>query len=157
MDLILQRARELGDGLQVLTVDNHADGPYLVLWLYRRDPEAAARALRLLRTNRGARSGLAIGCVDEHGDVHPDQFWRSCTLGNVRHRPFSRIWTDDHPLLRRLRSRSYRSGRCLRCGWFEVCGGGLRARAEALLGDPWAPDPGCYLDEEELRPPDELA
>jgi len=156
MDFILKRALEAGDRLQVLTVDNHADGPYLTLWLQRRDPQGAARALELLRANRGARSGLAIGCVDEHGDVHPDQFWRSCTLGNVRQRPFSQIWNGDHPVLRRLRDRSYRSGRCLRCEWFDICGGGLRARAEALTGDPWAPDPGCYLTEEELRVPSSL-
>ena len=31
----------------------------------------------------------------------------------------------------------------------QVCGGGLRARAEQTTGDPWAADPGCYLTDEE--------
>jgi hypothetical protein len=41
-------------------------------------------------------------------------------------------------------------GRCAECRFKEVCGGGLRARAEVSTGDAWASDPGCYLTDEEI-------
>ena len=41
-------------------------------------------------------------------------------------------------------------GRCARCRWLDVCGGNFRARAEAVTGDLWAPDPACYLTDEEI-------
>jgi hypothetical protein len=31
-----------------------------------------------------------------------------------------------------------------------VCGGNTRVRAMKVTGDPWAEDPACYLDDEEL-------
>jgi hypothetical protein len=31
-----------------------------------------------------------------------------------------------------------------------MCGGNTRVRAQQLTGDPWAEDPGCYLDDEEI-------
>ena len=31
-----------------------------------------------------------------------------------------------------------------------MCGGNTRVRAWQLTGDPWAEDPGCYLDDDEL-------
>ena len=41
-------------------------------------------------------------------------------------------------------------GRCAACRWLDVCGGNFRVRAEAVSGDVWAPDPACYLTEEEI-------
>ena len=32
--------------------------------------------------------------IDNLGNVHPDTFWWDYTIGNVRERPFSEIWTD---------------------------------------------------------------
>ncbi len=155
LDRIIDRTAELhdaGNPVEVLTVDNHADGPYVYLRLLREDPDRAARCLELMQMNAGNSSGLGIGCVSWNGDVHPDQFWRSQVLGNIRQRPFSAIWSDpDQPLLRRLRDRkAYLTGRCRRCRWLDVCNGNLRARAEAAAGEPWAPDPGCYLSDEEI-------
>lgn len=73
-------------------------------------------------------------------------------LGNVRERPFSAIWTDpSQPLLAALRDRLSRlTGRCSRCRWKVLCGGGFRARARRATGDPWTPDPACYLSDEEI-------
>lgn len=143
--------------IEVLTVDNPCDGPYLVLRLSARGRAAdAARAGELLRWNGGARNGSGVGlaCVGPRGDVHPDQFWTSAVLGNVRERPFSQIWSEGGGLLALLRSREGRiRGRCARCRWFEMCGGGFRARAANATGDPWASDPGCYLRDEEIVSP----
>jgi len=155
VDLIIDRTAALhaaGLKAEVLTVDNHADGPYLYLRLTRRNPPRAEQCLDLLRANGGNSSGIAIGCVSWNGDVHPDQFWRQHVLGNVRERPFSRIWADEgQPLLAMLRDRKkHLKCRCTRCRWLDVCNGNLRARAEAETGDMWGDDPACYLSDEEI-------
>lgn len=155
LDLIMDKTKEAhsrGCQLEVLTVDNHADGPYLYLRLMREDPRRAAEVLELLRMNQGNSSGHGIGCVSWDGEVHADQFWRHRSFGNVRERPFSQIWTDpSDPLLLALKDkRPHLKGRCARCRWLDICGGNLRVRAEAVTGDVWAPDPACYLTEEEI-------
>jgi radical SAM protein with 4Fe4S-binding SPASM domain len=136
-----------------LTVDNHADGPYLFLYLQKSDPEAAQRAYDLLAWNGGGRysSGVGIADVDTQGNVHPDQFWQSAVLGNVKERPFSEIWTDPkNDLLALLRDRlPHLHGRCASCRFLPLCGGNFRVRALAT-GDMWAPDPACYLTDEEI-------
>ena len=98
-------------------------------------------------------SGRAIGCVSWDGRVHADQFWRNHTFGNVRERPFSEIWTDpDIELLARLKEKKkHVNGRCAKCRWLDICGGNFRVRAEAVTGDVWAPDPACYLTDEEIQ------
>jgi len=140
-----------GRSTQVLTVDNHADGPYLLMRLWRQDASRAERAAELLGANGGNASGQRIACIGWSGDVTPDQFWRDAVLGNLRQRPFSRIWSDDSiELLAKLRDRrSHIRGRCTRCRWYDVCNGNLRARA-AAAGDAWGDDPGCYLTDQEI-------
>jgi len=139
---------------EVLTVGQPADGAYLWMKLRERERAKADEILKLLRWNGGGKSGpgTGIGNIDTRGDVHPDQFWQDCTLGNVRQKPFSQIWQEsDHPTLRAIRSGEPPSGRCSRCRFYEICGGGLRVRAWQKHGDPMAEDPGCYLREEELE------
>jgi len=155
VDRIIDRTADLhadGHGPEVLTVDNHADGPYLYLRMRREGHPLADQALQLLRMNQGNQSGRGIGCVSWDGSVHPDQFWRHAVLGNVRDRPFSDIWTDtSNPLLAKLKDkRPHVTGRCAACRWLAVCGGNFRVRAEAATGDLWAPDPACYLTDEEI-------
>ncbi len=155
MDLLVRETRRLkeqGREVEILTVDNHADGIYLYLQLRRQDPERARAVLELLRRNGGNRSGIAIGAVDWAGNVHPDQFTMHHTLGNVRERPFGEIWTDlNHPLLHGLRNRKpLLKGRCASCAWLDLCNGNCRARAEAATGDFWASDPACYLTDREI-------
>ncbi len=155
VDLILDRTRELHDSgrpAEVLTVDNHADGPYTYLRLRRENPDRAEEVLKLLQWNEGNNTGRGIGCVSWNGDVHPDQFWRHAVLGNVRERPFSEIWTDPGvELLSDLRNRREKlHGRCAKCRWLDICNGNFRVRAEAMTGDLWAPDPACYLTDEEI-------
>ena len=155
MDLILDRTRDLHDRgklKEVLTVDNHADGPYLYLRMCGEDPQRAKEVYDLLQMNEGNNSGRGIGCVSWDGEVYADQFWRHHSFGNVRQRPFSEIWTDmSEPLMRRLKDKKqYVTGRCAHCRWLDICGGNFRVRAEALTGDVWAPDPACYLTDEEI-------
>ncbi|MCX5854237.1 MAG: 12,18-didecarboxysiroheme deacetylase [Deltaproteobacteria bacterium] len=156
VDLIMNRTRDLfdrGKPKEILTVDNHADGPYVFLRMQKENPERAAEIMALLLMNEGNNSGTGIGCVSWNGDVHPDQFWRNISFGNVRVRPFSEIWTDtSHDLMRQLKDKKkFVTGRCATCGWLDICGGNFRARAQAVTGDIWAPDPACYLTEREIE------
>ncbi len=146
--------KETGRETDILTVDNHVDGVYLYLKLLKEDPERAAEVWKLLTWNGGGlySSGVGIGCIDFNGLVHPDQFWGHYELGDVHKRRFSEIWTDaDEPLLKGLRNRrQYIKGRCRLCKYFDACGGSLRVRADLHFSDPWAPDPACYLTDEEI-------
>jgi 12,18-didecarboxysiroheme deacetylase len=155
VDLIIDRTKNIhdrGNPKEVLTVDNHADGPYLYLRMVREKSSRAEEVLELLKMNEGNNSGRGIGCISWDGSVHADQFWRHQSFGNVRERPFSQIWTDlSNPLMAKLREKKrYVKGRCSECRWLDICGGNFRVRAEAVTGDLWAPDPACYLTDEEI-------
>jgi Fe-coproporphyrin III synthase len=141
-----------GQKAEVLTVDNHCDGVYLYLRMKRENSPRANSVLELLRMNGGNNSGIGIGCVSWDGNVYPDQFWRHHSLGNVREKSFSEIWTDQNELLlNQLRNRkSLLKGRCGRCVWKDICNGNFRVRAEAVHGGTWEEDPACYLTEDEI-------
>jgi radical SAM protein with 4Fe4S-binding SPASM domain len=155
VDLIFDRTEDFhrrGIELEILTVDNHADGPYLLRRVQGRQPERADEVLQLLRWNGGNSSGVGIGAVDHQGNVHADQFWQHYTFGNVRERPFSQIWTDtDDSLMAGLKNRKpLLKGRCAACQYLDICNGNFRVRAEAVYDDVWAPDPACYLTDKEI-------
>jgi radical SAM protein with 4Fe4S-binding SPASM domain len=157
MDTILERTRSFqrrGLKKEILTVDHHADNVYLYLKLRAQDPARAEAVYKLMKWNGGGAnsSGIGIANIDTQGRVHPDQFWQRDTLGNIKERPFSAIWTDPSiPLLAGLRNRLPRlQGRCGACRFQEICGGSFRIRALQVHGNPWAPDPACYLSDEEI-------
>ncbi len=162
VDLIIDHTVDLhkrGLPKEVLTVDNHADGVYVYQRLLRENPERAREVLELLKFNAGNSSGQGIACVSWDGTVHPDQFWRHLELGNVRERPFGEIWTDpNNEILMKIKDKKQHvTGRCADCKWLHICGGNFRVRAEAVTGDLWAPDPACYLTDEEVGLEDDLA
>lgn len=159
LDIICARTRAaVADGidLDVLTVDNHVDGPYLYLKLLREDPTRAEAVRQLLDWNGGGAwsSGVGIGNIDPRGHVHPDQFWQDHDLGDVRLRKFSDIWQNPtDPLLLGLKDRLPRlGGKCRGCRFLAMCGGAMRVRALRVFGDPWHHDPACYLTETECHP-----
>lgn len=141
-----------GRDIEVMTVDNHADGPFIYLWLLENDPARAPQARELVMKNGGNRTGVAIGAIDSFGFVHPDQFTQHHIVGNIRERRFSEIWTDPHvALLAGLRERrSKLRGRCSTCKWLSCCNGNFRARAEGAFSDYWESDPACYLYDSEI-------
>ncbi len=155
VDMIFDRTEDFhrrGVELEILTVDNHTDGPYLYRRIQERQPERAAEVLELLRWNGGNNSGVGIGAIDHLGNVHADQFWQHYSFGNVRQRKFSAIWQDtSDPLMAGLKNRKpLLKGRCAACQYLDICNGNFRVRAEAVYGDVWAPDPACYLTDEEI-------
>jgi len=156
VDFIIERTKDLhdrGKPKEILTVDNHADGPYLYMKMLKENNPRASKVLELLNMNEGNNSGHGIGCVSWDGAVHADQFWRHMSFGNVRERHFGDIWTDPSiDLLSKLKNKKkYVMGRCASCKWLDICGGNFRVRAEAVYGDIWAPDPACYLSDDEIK------
>lgn len=145
---------------EILTVDNHADGPYLWQRIARDfGSDRANAAWGLLARNGGNNTGVAIGHVDNLGNVHPDQFTWTVQLGNVRERPFSTIWEDRrHAILGQLKTRQAAlPRRCRDCRFLELCNGNFRARALATTGNFWGMDPACYLTDEEVTARDQLS
>ena len=154
LDFIIAKTLEFhkkGLDIEILTVDNHADGIYIYNWALKNAPERAEDIFNLLKNNGGNRSGIAIGSVDWEGNVYPDQFTRNMNLGNVRKRKFSEIWTDEtNTILTQLRNRkTLLEGRCSKCMWIDLCNGNLRARS-TVYGSLWASDPACYLTDHEI-------
>jgi 12,18-didecarboxysiroheme deacetylase len=156
VDLIIDRTARLhaqGFPIEVLTVDNHCDGPYLYLRMLREGNPRADNVMALLRMNGGNSTGHGIACVSWDGTVYPDQFWRNQPVGNVLETPFSVIWGKPAPgsLLAQLRrKKEHVTGRCVTCRFLDVCGGNFRARAEAATGELWGVDPACYLTDAEI-------
>ncbi len=152
---IFRRARELHErGLdkEILTVDNHTDNVYLYLSVRRQQPHRAEDVRRMLAWNGGNQSGIAVASIDPQGRVHADQFSWDYSFGSVRERPFSAIWTDtSEPRMAVLKDRKpHLKGRCRSCRYVDLCNGNLRARAERYFGNFLAPDPACYLTDEEI-------
>ncbi|WP_265111344.1 TIGR04347 family pseudo-SAM/SPASM protein [Halosolutus halophilus] len=143
-----------GEEIETLLVGNYADAAFLVEYAREEFGEAKARAVYdHLERNGGDPTGERVADVDYEGNVHPTQFWQGYSLGNVRDRPFGEIWEDEsNPLLRALRNREeHLSGKCAECQYRSICRGGSRLRALAETGDLFAPDPQCYLREDEIR------
>lgn len=157
VDTIFTRTKDLNDRgkrVEILTVDNHTDGPYLYLRMLRENHPRAQQVLEMLHWNGGGRysSGVGISNIDFYGNVHADQFSMYRSFGNIKQRKFSEIWQDvSNPIMAGLKDRLHLlQGRCATCRFKSVCGGSLRARAEISTGEPWAADPGCYLSDEEI-------
>ncbi|HOO72771.1 MAG TPA: radical SAM protein [Spirochaetota bacterium] len=163
MDIIIERTADYfrrGLDINILTVDNHADGVYLYRKLMDTDPERAGSVRALLAWNGGGANstGVGISNIDFFGNVHPDQFWQDYTFGNIRERSFGDIWMDESdPLMRGLKHKAdYIKGRCRLCRYRELCTGAMRVRAFRTYNDYWAPDPQCYLSDEEIGLTDEM-
>jgi Fe-coproporphyrin III synthase len=156
MDVLFARCWEQAKrGLErdYVTGNNDADGVYFLQWARREVKNVDEQHLRAKLAQWGGNaSGVNVANIDNLGNVHPDTMWWDCTLGNVRSRPFSAIWTDTrHPVMAGLKARPRAiKGRCGTCAYFDVCGGNTRVRAMKVSGDPWAEDPACYLDDEEI-------
>jgi radical SAM protein with 4Fe4S-binding SPASM domain len=157
MDIILERTKDFfarGLDINILTVDNHTDGVYLYLKLLAENSLKAAEVEKLLRWNGGAANstGIGIANIDFTGKVHPDQFWQDYAFGNIRERNFGDIWLDEtDSLMAGLKNKSkHLKGRCRLCCYKDLCNGAMRVRAWRAFNDPWAPDPQCYLTDQEI-------
>jgi radical SAM protein with 4Fe4S-binding SPASM domain len=156
LDVIIEKTDDFaGKGLidEVLTVGNHADGPYLLVKMQKEKSGNFHRAGKLLLANGGNRIGEKIGCVGWDGSIYPDQFWRNYSLGNIKDKTFRQIWEDTtDPVLNKLRNKKqFADARCLRCKWFDLCKGNFRFLSTEADDRYWLNEPACYLNDEEIK------
>ena len=156
MDQLLERTKsgvEAGLLDEVLTVDNHADGPYLLMRMQREQNPALGDAKELLQLAGGSRVGIGIACIGWDGSVYADQFWRNYSLGNVLEHPFEQIWTGQKDsVLSKIRDKEHHAHiRCKQCAWFLLCKGNYRFLGTACASEHWQNEPPCYLTDEEIE------
>ncbi len=155
MDLLFDtcwRYQQEGRQKEFVTGNNDADGVYLLFWVRRNFPQMEEYIRARLAQWGGNSSGVNVANIDNLGNVHPDTMWWNYNLGSVRERSFSDIWMDtSDPIMAGLKAHPRKvGGRCGACVHFDICGGNTRVRAWQVSGDPWAEDPACYLDDEEI-------
>ena len=153
--LLYRKAKETDPAsMEFLTVDAPQDCIHLLASMEQDGSEDLADARGLLESLKGGCSaGTRVANIDAQGNVYPCQFARSpeFLVGNIRNRPFSRIWADTgNPVLARFRDKQARfGGRCAGCTYRDLCGGGCRVRAHAAGGDFLAEDPFCYVTDQD--------
>ncbi len=155
LDMIIQLtdefvSKDLID--EVLTVGNHADGPYLLTKMRRENNPGYEEARKLLLANGGNKVGEKIACVGWEGNVYADQFWRNYSLGNIKDKSLKQIWEDvTDPVLSKLRNKSqFADARCLTCKWFNLCKGNYRFLDSQVDDEYWLNEPACYLTDQEI-------
>jgi len=155
LDVIIEKTDDFvkkGIVDEVLTVGNHADGPYLLIKMEKQSGQKVKAAETFLQKAGGNRIGEGIVCVDWQGIVHPDQFWRNYSLGSIRKKTFRQIWTNKaEPVLNMLRNKSrFADRRCLKCRWFDLCKGNYRFLGDNPGEKYWLNEPVCYLTNSEI-------
>lgn len=155
MDLLFDaalKAAKRGEKKEYVTGNNDADGVYMLHWVRKHYPDQFENIKAKLEQWGGNSSGVNISNIDNLGNVHPDTMWWNYNLGNIKERPFSKIWMDtSDPLMAGLKvSPRPLRGRCGVCESKPICGGNTRTRAFQMTDDPWWEDPSCYLTDEEL-------
>jgi len=155
MDKLFEQCLEWekqGSHREIVTGNNDADAVYFLHWVAKNFPERYEHIKAKLEQWGGNASGVNVANIDNLGNVHPDTFWWSHNLDNVKDRPFSEIWMDTSDELMAGLKQSPRplKGRCGSCEYQAICNGNTRVRAQQVYGDAWAEDPGCYLTDNEI-------
>lgn len=138
---------------EIVTGNNDADAVYFLHWVKRNFPDKADHIQAKLEQWGGNSSGVNVANIDNLGNVHPDTFWWDYSLGNVKEKNFSDIWNDrSDPLMDGLKQTPRPlEGRCKSCDYQKICNGNTRVRAKQIYDNPWAEDPGCYLNQDEIN------
>jgi Fe-coproporphyrin III synthase len=155
---LFERAEGFLDREEPMTIastGNESTAALLLVWIEEHwGQTAAARVRELLRRAGGNEAGERVLSIDRLGRVHPDQFWQSSVIGDVRVQSVAEILA--HPLRAELRLRTSRlEGRCGGCRLVDVCRGSSRERAMAhdAGGGAWGPDPACMMTDAEVGAP----
>jgi radical SAM protein with 4Fe4S-binding SPASM domain len=90
----------------------------------------------------GCAAGVSGLTVVPNGTVMPCRRL-PIPIGNIREDSLRELWASA-PLLERLRDRDCYQGSCRTCPRWALCRG-CRAVAYSQSGDPFAPDPQCFL------------
>ena len=124
MDMVIERAWrwvQSGSEMEIVTGNNDADAVYLLHWAERNMPQAVDGLRARLVQWGGNSSGVNVANIDNLGNVHPDTMWWHYTVGNVKARPFSAIWTDlSDPIMAGLKRKPrVIGGRCGQCAYLR--------------------------------------
>src|SRR5947209_1482955 len=95
--------------------------------------------------------GKGFMFISHTGEVQPSGFL-PLVAGNVRNTSVTEIYRNA-PLFRELRETKNLKGKCGDCEYHNICGGS-RARAYAMSGDAFAPDPSCAYLPKAAKAPD---
>ena len=138
---------------EIVTGNNDADAVYFLHWVKKHYPEQLSPIKAKLEQWGGNASGVNVANIDNLGYVHPDTFWWHHSLGNVKIRDFAEIWQDSSDSLMAGLKKTPRplEGRCGSCDYQRICNGNTRVRAQQVFNNPWAEDPGCYLNPDEIE------
>lgn len=128
---------------QIKTTEGPHYQRYLLQQRARESRGHLTEADAITGTPKGANDGQGFVFINHHGDVYPSRFL-PLSAGNVMTQSLANVYSDS-PLLVSLRDSSRLKGKCGRCPVRTVCGGS-RARAYALTGDLFAPDPSCAYE-----------
>jgi len=102
------------------------------------------------RAARGINDAKGFVFVSHVGEVYPSGFL-PLSGGSIRQKPLAEIYRDA-PLFVALRNPDNLKGKCGVCEYREICGGS-RARAYALTGDPFSPEPCCVYQPKQWASP----
>jgi radical SAM protein with 4Fe4S-binding SPASM domain len=133
---------------EVLTVGNHADGPFVLNRLKRGNSPLYEKSLNLLRKFGGNKIGVKLFDIDPAGNVHPDQFWQNFSLGNVTKQNIEDVFKNSINLFKD--KISFAPDRCKKCQWLALCGTNMRFTGTDLQSADWILEPACYLNDEEI-------
>ena len=150
VERLTEEARRLAGRVEIILVRAPFAGVYLALNESRGDGERLRRLLSLVpEAGCGARSVS----IYPDGTVRPCQFIENVVVGDLKREKVEDVLSPSNPRLRPfIEPWLYLRGpRCSRCRFKRVCGGGSRARAEALNGDFWGDDPLYFLPEEVIQ------
>jgi radical SAM protein with 4Fe4S-binding SPASM domain len=88
-------------------------------------------------------AGDSLITVLPNGDVYPCRRL-PIRVGNLLETSLAELYYR-HELLLALRDRQRVPAECRPCHFAQFCRGGLRCLAQAVLGSPFARDPGCWI------------
>lgn|GEM_PF-1549759 len=151
LEVLYKRACELDpEKIEILTVDAPQDGIYVLNRLKEEKPHEFENALKLLQSTGGScNAGDRIANIDPFGNIYVCQFAQlpELRVGNIRQRNFSDLWNDNaNPILSLFRNKTKNlMGKCGKCPYKQLCGGGCRIRAYFHYNNLWLDDPLCSL------------
>lgn len=93
--------------------------------------------------------GINYLAFDTYGNVYADR-QLDIIIGNIHKKSLKDIWLKSKKLKNLKSVNSTLKGKCINCHINELCMGGNKTASYALTKDPFTPDPGCWLYENEL-------
>jgi radical SAM protein with 4Fe4S-binding SPASM domain len=134
---------------EVLTVGNHADGPFILNRLKQENSPLYEKSLSLLQKFGGNKIGTKLFAIDPQGNVHPDQFWQNFSLGNITETSLKDIFKNSFDIFKD--KTLFAPQKCKKCRWLKICGTNARFLGNDFGQPNWILEPKCFLDDAEIR------